>query len=243
MTKILFTETADEIFDRFFSIYDQVFTLPNEKESREGFLEALSLNVPHSNVVEYVLVLIEDDSDVAGANFVCIEFDQHIFVHINYLAVLPQFRGKGYARKILKSILDCIVPFQKNIHLMIEVNNPSKMSYDDYTKDTLVSGIDQIQRLKIWQALGFEVVAFPYVQPPLSADQQPDTGLVLMKGSGGRMITGELFAAYLSHFFGTTVLKGRRDDTASHQVSKARSMPYVGTITLEESGICQVPLR
>lgn len=63
--------------------------------------------------------------------------------------------------------------------VFFEQNDPEKMTPEQYEQDTLNSGIDQKERMRMWAKLGARRVDFPYVQPPLSADQEPDETLSL----------------------------------------------------------------
>jgi hypothetical protein len=75
----------------------------------------------------------------------------------------------------------------------------------------------------IWSRLGAQVVDFPYVQPPLSAEQQPDHGLIYAAVDyPGRVISAGLLHDHLESFFAISVGKGELGlpgDTASRQLA------------------------
>ena len=107
--------------------------------------------------------------------------------------------------------------------VFIEQNDPFRMSAEAYAHDTRATGIDQLDRLRIWSKLGARIVDFAYVQPALSARQVPDDSLVyaLLGGRDGPL-PAALVAAHLRRFFGISVLKGAPldgDATASAQLS------------------------
>src|SRR5690606_3894893 len=75
---------------------------------------------------------------------------------------------------------------------------------------TLHTGLDQLARIGIWTRLGANIIDFPYVQPPLTADQQADPNLVLaVLGTDASALSACLLHDHLERFFGISVLKGR----------------------------------
>lgn len=98
--------------------------------------------------------------------------------------------------------------------MFIENNDPFRLSDEQYRLDTEMSGVDQFDRLAIWARAGALVVDHPYVQPPLSADQDADKTLVLsVIGSTALSLSACLLHDHLKSFFGVSVLKGLVDPT------------------------------
>jgi hypothetical protein len=98
------------------------------------------------------------------------------------------------------------------------------MSVADYELDTQHSGIDQVQRIQLWTSLGAKIIDFPYVQPPLSDDQLPDTTLLYaVLGAEGDALDACILHEHMLRFFGISVLKGadpRTNDIARTQLDE-----------------------
>ena len=93
--------------------------------------------------------------------------------------------------------------------MFIEQNDPLALSDAEYAADTQHAGIDQIDRLAVWARLGARLVDFPYVQPALSPDQQPDDGLIYAAlRYPEAAIPAAWFHDHLQSFFGVSVRKG-----------------------------------
>ncbi|MFC5345274.1 hypothetical protein ACETK8_04240 [Brevundimonas staleyi] len=93
--------------------------------------------------------------------------------------------------------------------IFIEQNDPLRLTAEEYAADTEHSGLDQIDRLAIWARVGARVVDFPYVQPALSAGQQPDDRLIYAAVDyPGEAVDAALLHDHLQSFFGISVLKG-----------------------------------
>jgi GNAT superfamily N-acetyltransferase len=224
------TDRADnEIFDRFFAGYDSAFVLPDEKEDREGLAECLSLNhgARHAELEERFgsfreLCLIAETSDgaaVGGANFIAMPGSGDggiVTANLNYIYVAPDARKRGNLRRLLKIVFEAAKSlFNADLGelqplVFIEQNDPFQMSEENYERDTRFTGIDQLDRLRIWTRLGARVVDFPYVQPALSGDQEPDDSLIYsVLGSSQSTLSAAVLRGHLERFFGISVVKGR----------------------------------
>src|SRR3546814_10805091 len=77
------------------------------------------------------------------------------------------------------------------------------MAEADQLRDTVHSGMDQYDRLAIWGRRGARVVDFPYVQPPLSAENAPNNELILsVIGRSEENLPAALLRSHLNGFFG-----------------------------------------
>lgn len=158
-----------------------------------------------------------------------------ILVHLNYAYVLPEARGAGHLRRIVEAVARAASAFAASKPsapagvlqrlfgragrsappwprplIFIEQNDPYRLSEEDYAADTAQAGIDQFTRISVWSSLGARVVDFPYVQPALSHEQEPDPNLVLaVMGCDGASLPAALLKAHLERFFAISVLKGR----------------------------------
>jgi len=210
------------LLDRFMQGYDRAFVLPNEREEREGFVACLEMNGKDNasdagKFIELVSVFENQDGElVAGANFLLSVSDANpdfACISLNYAFVEKEFRGKGIARVIFAKIRELCNQFMQNSRLkylfFFEHNDPLKMSREEYEIDSSHSGIDQLDRLKMSSRLGGRIIDFPYVQPSLSEDKEPDDTLIyVILGDVEDSIDSNLLNFQLRSFFGISVLKG-----------------------------------
>jgi GNAT superfamily N-acetyltransferase len=219
------TLSAGKLLDLFYEGFDRSFVLPNEKEEKAGFAECLALNegAEHARLVaqlgafrEVVLVARDGGVQVGGANFIAYRLNggKTVAMNLNYLYVLPEQRRKGYFGRLLEAVGEVareVLGAEAGAEtlIFIEQNDPLKMSAEDYERDTQHSGLDQVERLHMWGRLGARIVDVPYVQPPLSAQQDADdTLLYSVLGARSDSLDACLLRAHLERFFGISVLKG-----------------------------------
>jgi hypothetical protein len=134
-------------------------------------------------------------------------------------------RGQGWFRPLMASLRDLIGslfgPGTADTLIFIEQNDPLLLTPQAYARDNRFSGIDQFDRLRIWHSLGALVLDFPYVQPPLSAQQEADDRLIYsVLGAAGPALDACLLERHLRGFFGISVLKGGAlDGVAARQLA------------------------
>ncbi len=222
-------------FDRAFVLPNEKETLEGIKQclALNAGGEGARLAASWGRAREYVAVAEHRGSMVGGANFIVFATEpkdngttrRRILVHLNYIFVLPECRGNGYLREIIEAACSTAAVFAASnggrlgrwlgFHawprplVFIEQNDPYRLSADEYAADTAQAGIDQFSRIAVWAGLGARALDFDYVQPPLSADQEPDTNLVLaVLGSDRPSLPAALLKAHLERFFAISVLKG-----------------------------------
>lgn len=218
-------DPASPILQAFYAGYDRAFVLPDERENLAGFVDCLRLNLTlpsqfgrqHS---EQVLVVTGDDGALlGGANFLATGMTAPggppVSVALNYVFVEAAARGRGLARVLIAAAQRMAAlaltgsDSGPESAVFIEQNDPLALSAADYAADTAHAGIDQVDRLAIWASLGARVVDFPYVQPALSAEQEPDDGLIYAAlRFPGASIPPAWFHDHLQSFFGVSVRKG-----------------------------------
>ncbi len=220
------TDSPDSpLLGLFFTGYDRAFILPDEREEMAGFKACLALNTSHRHAFgrthsELVCVFRNGDGVLlGGANFLATAIDREralASIALNYVYVEQAARGKGLLRRILATICKLALTALElgqdapGPAIFIEQNDPLRLSEEDYRNDTAHSGTDQVDRLTIWSRLGTRVVDFGYIQPALSAEQEPDDGLILgAVGFAGEAIDPALLHDHLESFFGISVLKGK----------------------------------
>lgn len=210
-----------DVFARFFAGYDKAFVLPNEKEDEDGFRRCFELNfggaydrlsAQYGPYSEVCLIARENGRFVGGANFIAIPVDSQIVTaNLNYIYVDKDARGGGRFSKLVQGVRETIAALHPRMQVLvfIEQNDPFAMSAEDYARDSEFTGLDQLDRLRIWARRGARVVDFPYAQPPLSADQAPDETLVYsVLGAATDAVSACVLKAHLERFFGVSVLKG-----------------------------------
>ena len=241
------------VFEKFFAGYDQAFVLPDEKEDAEGFRACLALNhgAEHERLTaEYgpfrEICLVAADpatgAPAGGANLIAMpiadkEGRRRITANLNYIYVDPKMRGKGYLGRLMRSIEVLISTLFEtgdgDALIFIEQNDPFAMSAQSYARDTRYTGLDQLDRLRIWARRGAMVVDFPYAQPPLSADQEADHALLYsVLGARAPALDSCVLAGHLQLFFGISVLKGAPIETqpsALAQIESLRQRCQAGT--------------
>jgi GNAT superfamily N-acetyltransferase len=231
------------VFDRFFAGYDRAFVLPDEKEDRDGFHACLALN--HGAARAELerrygrfreICLVADDADgspIGGANLIAMPWHGDsgtiVTANLNYLYVDGENRGRGHLRRLVTAISEIVSGMFAETDgvapalIFLEQNDPFAMSDASYARDTEFTGLDQMDRLRIWARLGAKLVDHPYVQPPLSADHAPDASLIYaVLGADAATLPACLVADHLRRFFGISVLKGAPldgDPTARAQLA------------------------
>lgn len=224
-TGLVLTATAradGAIFAKFFEGYDAAFVLPDEKEDVDGFRACLDLNFgdEHERLTREFgafreLVLLAHDPSglfIGGANFIALLSDEQVTANLNYIFIDKGARGRGAFRPFVASVRELVMglkPGARDGLVFIEQNDPFAMSAEAYNHDTEFTGMDQFDRLRIWAKCGAKTVDFPYVQPPLSAEQEPDANLVYsVLGAKAGALPASVVRNHLRGFFGISVLKG-----------------------------------
>lgn len=220
------SEPRSPVLSRFFEGYDRAFILPDEREEFDGFVRCLALNETHRDAFgrrHCEVAMVFEDADgtlLGGANFLAATTaaGDTATVALNYVYVESAARGRGLLRRTLADVrrtaltmLDLAADGPQPV-LFIEQNDPLRLTDEAYAADSGHSGLDQVDRLSIWARVGAQVVDFPYVQPALSAEQQPDDSLIYAAiGYPGDAVPARLLHDHFQSFFGISVLKGEAE--------------------------------
>ena len=225
------------VFDRFFEAYDRAFVLPDEKETREGLAKCLALN--HGTVRSELLdrygefreicVIATEGTGgafIGGANLIAIpspvlyEGADLVTANLNYIFIDSAARGKGYLRKLIGELTQMLAEMfpvaggKRRVLIFVEQNDPFQMTPEDYAHDSAFTGMDQLDRLRIWSRQGARVLDFPYTQPPLSDDQEAEPSLIYsVLGTADDSVLTSMLVYHLRSFFGISVLKGEALDS------------------------------
>jgi GNAT superfamily N-acetyltransferase len=244
------TDPDSPLIDDFYATYCKNFLLPNERETLPGFRQCLAFNdqrrypelhKKYAPYREYIAVWrdIESGLSVAGANFICFPMPQFgaVTIQSNYVFVDASFRGRGIIRRIYRDMTEPAWEFAESYGLTSrnsallqfgEQNDPFKMTLEEYQKDSAAADLDQFDRLIVWGKLGTRVIDYPYVQPPLSEEQEADRTLFfrVMFGAGEdpaapvRPLDPQVLKEHLRRFFSVSVLKGRLSPSEVPEVAE-----------------------
>lgn len=246
------TDRSDDgVLDAFYPAFDAAFVLDSEKERIEGFVACLALNAGATHQAlqerygpfrELVLVAREtpEGQVLGGANFLVLalpaegsEPARHT-LNLNYLFVDPAQRGRGLSRQIMQACSELAATLFKSWRggdeateglMFLEVNDPLRLTPEEYRIDSEHAGIDQVARLSYWARAGAAVLDLAYVQPALSADQQDDDTLALaVIGSHHAALPASTVYRHLERFFAISVLKGAPIDSSPSAQSQLRRL-------------------
>jgi hypothetical protein len=161
-------------------------------------------------------------------------------MNLNYVFINQRFRRGGFFKRltidlpeIARRLLAITNPGDiswppaesPEMLMFIEQNDPYGMSPEEYALDTEFTGLDQLARIGIWARLGAKVVDFPYVQPPLTAQQKADHNLVYgVLGANTDSLDSCLLLGHLRSFFGISVLKGADPMSEPNAAQQLRSL-------------------
>lgn len=223
----VFTRSDDPRIIRFFAAYDAAFILEDEKEDLSGFKACLDLNhgAAYARLsalygpFRELVVMLTDGAEgrvLGAANFIAFAGDgTDPTVSLSYIFVAAGTRKRGHFSRLMALVRsEAQASFDwpgaaPEPLIFMEMNDPVHMSPEDYARDSAHAGLDQVDRLKIWERRGARIVDMPYRQPPLSAQQTADSDLLLgLLGAEGDSLDACLVARHMRRFFGVTVLKG-----------------------------------
>jgi GNAT superfamily N-acetyltransferase len=186
------SEPNDAILEPFYDLYSQVFTLEEEREPIEAFRAILDMNsrkdvqCDFGPYCEYITVAkAPDDRVIALANYILYAYPGKAnefsgSSQLNFICVAPDVRGQGIAAHLLRFLEKRVGEFASahtgdpspRAFITIEQNNASRMTREQRECDEAAAGISSERRNTWWRRQGYRQLEFPYVQPPLSKDQE-----------------------------------------------------------------------
>lgn len=228
------SRSDDGVLDAFYPAYDGAFVLANEKEGIAGFRDCLALNDgPDHQALQgrygdfrEMLLVMRDRAGgevLGGANLLVLQPAAQMAASIgytanlNYLFVDPAQRGKRLSRHLMSACrrVASRLAQQWNANArasglkFLEINDPFRLTPEQYRLDSEHAGIDQIERLAYWARMGARIVDWPYVQPALSAGQGDDDTLAFgVIDAAGAHLPASWLLHHLERFFAISVLKG-----------------------------------
>ena len=152
------------LFERFYNeLYIKMFTDEDKIESLEGFLYCIN-EYKENELFVRILVFCDDTGNIAGG-VVYDYFDEIKVLAIEYIVVAKQFRGSGLASKILEYTQKSLP--SRAEWTVIEAEKPEFVENND------------LAYLNFWEKQGMKTIDFKYIQPALSAEQNPVKTLML----------------------------------------------------------------
>lgn len=166
---------------RFYSgLYSQEFPDADERESLENMETYLRLKAEGwYGLNNYHILILQDDSGNIAGGVVADYFERSNVGVIEFMVVAPELRGHGLGKMLLNEVSqrfreDSLRAGHAGLYgICAEVNDP-------YRRCDVQEHLDGFARLRMWDHFGFRLLDFPYVQPPLSSDQEAVVGLGLM---------------------------------------------------------------
>jgi hypothetical protein len=238
------TDRKDSILHEFYHLFEDVFTLEDEREPIEGFQEVLRFNSDMNAQAEFgpflepIFVLREPKTKelVAAANAAFYAYPERgkgykfdASCQLNFILVREDLRGLGLANELLRILERDLTAFanrycgQSRTFITCEQNNPARMNEEQIIVDARAALIDPYDRTLWWRRRGFSRLDFPYVQPPLSAEQETCDYLDYYVRIGGGATPEEtslpaaVLLEHLRRFFFVSVGKFATDMTVNPQ--------------------------
>ena len=174
-------DPADLVLLRAFheSVYVAEFPDPDERESLANMADYLRRKASGwygANSYHIVLGLADDEIVAASISDYLATPNTGI---IEFIVVVPAMRAAGLGRRLLTHTEDLLDQDARRAHgrqldaVLAEMNDPLATSAQ-------TDNVDPVTRALVWHRWGYRGVDFPYVQPPLTADQQAVTNLILI---------------------------------------------------------------
>lgn len=175
-----------DLVHRFFNgLYLTSFPNDNEREPVASIIQRITMNTPVRTFCSLVCI-----GKIPIAGSVTDLYREAEVAHLIYLTVRQDYREKGIATRLIDEI-------KKNNRwvkdIYVEVDNPAKVSDAD-------SSIDPKTRIQIYKKIGFSMLPFNYVQPPLGKGMDYERNLLLMCKSGSKGV-GQRLNIFLTAFY------------------------------------------
>lgn len=161
-------------------IYTDEFPDSDERELLENMENYLRLRERGwYDLNNYHILLLEDDGGRVAGGIVADYFARSNVGVVEFVVVDPSHRGMGLGKLLLSEVGRRFEEDSRRAGhdglngICAEVNDP-------YRRCDVREHLDGFARLRMWDKFGYRLLDFPYVQPPLSADQEAVVGLGLM---------------------------------------------------------------
>ncbi len=159
-------------------LYLDAFPDPDERESFENIVAYLERERAGGyGANNYHVLIAHDDGDIVGG-VISDYFVGSNSAVIEFVTTDPRRRRGGVSRALLDRVLE------ESGHDAVRAGH-SCLDYcfaeveDPFAAGLLDTDLDPFTRLAIWARWGYRPIDFPYVQPPLSDEQERGTNLLL----------------------------------------------------------------
>jgi len=180
--KLIFDEssckTESDLLRKFESIYENGFPDSNERELFQDIINRVvgdkKPDEPHSIIV--LKNADENNGEVYGG-LIADWYEKSKAIHLTYLIIDNQFRGKGIANILINDGVNLIKDWIKNYrhieirNVFFESNNPELTENDNF---------NPYKRLEIFSKLGAKWINIPYIQPALDSKKDDVNNLLLL---------------------------------------------------------------
>jgi GNAT superfamily N-acetyltransferase len=251
---------SDPLLPEFYGLYEQIFTLSDEREPLEGFANVLAYNGDNAIQKDFgpfhepIIVACDPRTGeiVAAVSFTLYAYPGRAYsfdasCQMHFLMVREDMRGLGIGSHLIEEVEKAIAAFASEhcglacprAFITCEQNNPVRMTKDEILADARAALIHPYARMKWWRRRGFKRLDFRYMQPPLSPDHAPCTYLdYYARSSNGTSetvtsIPSDVLIEHLRRFFFISVGKLAFDMDANPQWQAVRlALRRVESITL-----------
>lgn len=169
------------------NLYLPSFPDPNEREPFEYITSRIQLGDswwPRTDMLLYL------DGEVVASGCITDYYPECRSIEAIYVVTDEKYRGQGLAKGLLQETFNL---YPEALDLYLEADNPKFVPSKS-------SAIDPSLRIEIYQKLGFELLDFNYVQPPLAEGLDYTRNLILMCMSK-EPLSQERLVAFLDSFY------------------------------------------
>ncbi len=233
------------LLSRFYeTLYVEEFPDPDERESLANMLHYLEQRGSHGN--DYIVTLLCEDERIAGGA-VCDYFVRSNCGAIEFLTIEPPERRRGLGAALARHVQSRMAKAADErgaslAFVMAEMNDP-------FEHGRIADNVDPFDRLRFWHRLGYRRTMFPYVQPPLSAQQSPVRNLLLatlpVRNPRASSIEPAHLIAFLRDYLVYAMRFGDADDSAEFRTMRdyLAHRTAIGLQALDEYGASRSPQR
>jgi tetratricopeptide (TPR) repeat protein/GNAT superfamily N-acetyltransferase len=146
--------------------------------------------------------IVFDNTEQPNGGLVADFYPYSGVIHLIYIAVGKQSRGKGVAKTLIKKLLPLAL---QQIQEIYSFQNSAILFESNIPWRTKIDAIDPSTRLQIFESLGAKAIPIRYTQPALAAGKNEVDNLFLLsfplEGMQHQSLETELIISFLNEFF------------------------------------------
>jgi GNAT superfamily N-acetyltransferase len=181
----------------FQAIYEQAFPDTHEREDWDD----IKLRICQTDATPKTFVVFDNVSEPT-AGLVADFYPSSGVVHLIYIAVSQQSRGKGIAKKLIKELLPMAI---EDIQKLYKFKTKALLFESNIPWRTPTDSINPVARLQIFEHLGAKAVPIQYTQPALAAGKKEVDNLFLLTfpiaGIQHHTLETDLLVNFLKEFY------------------------------------------